>query len=125
MSVKTASGALFACKFQNGHMQFAYVTATGIYRLAIEIFDNAHEMLRIKQMRNDPKQIVRYLSGQPPFEWYSNELMHLPGLQTFFRNGQILFSELQKQKTINTGTIMELEYIAQVNTDSLCLAGAT
>lgn len=119
---KTTYGALFACKFKNEHIQFAFVTSTQIYRLAIEIFDNAHEMWRIKQMRNKPEQILRYLSAQPLFDWYSNEPMHIPGVNVFLSNDGILFDELRVQKTINVGTSMPLEYIAKVNAGDLCIS---
>jgi len=110
-------GALFACKFENSQMQYAFVTNDAIYRLAIDTFDNVHEMLRVKQMRNDPIQVSRYLSGQPPFKLYSSELTHVPGLANFILHGFIQFDKLLKQQTIEVSTSMVLEFIAKIDVD--------
>mgnify|MGYP001263121900 CR=1 FL=1 len=124
MDTQPSTGALFACKFKSEQLQFAFVTSKGVYRLAIDTLDNDHEMERVKQMRSDSLQIAHYLSGLPPFYWYSDELRHLPGVNEFLQNGIVMFAKLEAQQTINAGTTMTLEYIGEVPVTSIILTQA-
>tara|TARA_R110001583_G_scaffold161109_1_gene313020 strand:+ start:10467 stop:10847 length:381 start_codon:yes stop_codon:yes gene_type:complete len=116
---RTDLGVVFACKFQKKQIQYAFVTTSGVYRMVSELFDNKHDLSRITQMRNQPKDIERFLQGQPAFQFYSNEFKHLPGVSDFMKNGQFDKAALEKVERLTPASSMVLEYLAMLPIDSI------
>ena len=115
-------GVVLACKFKSDQLQYAFVTTTGIYRMVSELFNNEHDLSRITKMRNNPKDVERFLRGQPEFKFYSKEFTHLPGVSDFLKNGVFDKDRLEEVERINPSTDLTLEYLAVLSLNSINIA---
>ena len=76
-------------------------------------------------MRDKPKDVERFLQGQPEFTFYSNskELTHLPGVIDFFNDGQFDIKRLSEVKSITPASNLTLEYLASIPLETIKTIG--